>query len=33
MFVALLTFVPRLLGFLVTFPLRFFGFDFNWGIR
>lgn len=29
----LLTFVPRLIGFLVTFPLRAFGLDFDFGIR
>ena len=28
-----LTFLPRLFGFLVTFPLRAFGLDFDWGIR
>jgi hypothetical protein len=28
------TFIPRLIGFLLTFPLRvFFGVDFDWGIR
>jgi len=30
---ALFTFLPRLALFFVTFPLRFLGFDFNWGIR
>ena len=29
----LLTFFPRLIGFLVTFPLRLFGLDFDFGIR
>lgn len=33
MFEALWLFIPRLVGFLVTFPLRFFGLDFDWGIR
>lgn len=33
MFEAVWTFLPRLLGFLITFPLRFFGMDFDWGIR
>jgi len=33
MFVELLTFPLRLVLFLVTFPLRFFGLDFDWGIR
>lgn len=26
------TFIPRLIGFLLTYPLRWFGLDFNWGI-
>lgn len=26
-------FLPRLLGFLLTFPLRIFGMDFDWGVR
>ena len=25
-------FIPRLLGFLFTYPLRVFGYDFDWGI-
>ncbi len=33
MFEAFWLFIPRLLGFLVTFPLRLFGVDFDWGIR
>ena len=24
--------IPRLIGFLLTYPLRFFGIDFDWGI-
>ncbi len=28
-----LTYFPRLIGFLITFPLRAFGLDFDWGIR
>lgn len=32
-FFELLTFFPRLIGFIVTFPLRAFGLDFDWGIR
>ena len=32
-FIDVLTFLPRLIGFLVTFPLRAFGLDFDWGIR
>ena len=28
----ILTFLPRLIMFLVTYPLRFFGMDFDWGI-
>ena len=32
-FIELITFFPRLFGFLVTFPLRAFGLDFDWGIR
>jgi hypothetical protein len=28
------TFLPRLIGFFLTYPLRvFFGIDFDWGIR
>ncbi len=30
---AVLTYFPRLIGFLITFPLRAFGLDFDWGIR
>ncbi len=33
MFEAIWTFIPRLLGFLITFPLRWIGLDFDWGIR
>ena len=33
MWLEILTFFPRLLGFLVTFPIRIFGVDFDWGIR
>jgi hypothetical protein len=33
MFEAVWLFIPRLLGFLITFPLRLFGLDFDWGIR
>ncbi len=33
MFEAFWTFLPRLIGFLITFPLRFLGLDFDWGIR
>lgn len=29
----ILTWYPRFLGFLITFPLRWFGLDFDWGIR
>jgi hypothetical protein len=25
--------LPRLIGFLITFPLRLLGIDFDWGIR
>jgi len=25
-------FIPRLIGFLLTWPLRLFGMDFDWGI-
>lgn len=33
-FEALWLFLPRLIGFLITFPLRIvFGVDFDWGIR
>lgn len=32
-FEALWLFLPRLIGFIVTFPLRLFGIDFDWGIR
>ena len=32
-FIDVLTFLPRLIGFLLTFPLRAFGLDFDWGIR
>lgn len=32
-FLDFLTFIPRLIGFLLTFPLRLFGIDFDWGIR
>lgn len=28
-----LTLFPRLILFAITFPLRFFGADFDWGIR
>jgi len=31
--VDLLTYLPRLIGFLLTFPLRSLGLDFDWGIR
>ena len=31
-FAEILTFLPRLIMFLVTYPLRFFGMDFDWGI-
>jgi hypothetical protein len=31
-FVEILTYLPRLFLFLVTYPLRFFGVDFDWGI-
>lgn len=33
MFERIWLFVPRLIGFLITFPLRFLGMDFDWGIR
>lgn len=33
MILEVLTFFPRLIGFIFTFPLRAFGFDFDWGIR
>ncbi len=33
MLLEIITFLPRLFGFLVTFPLRIFGIDFDWGIR
>lgn len=26
-------YIPRLIGFVLTFPLRAFGVDFDWGIR
>jgi hypothetical protein len=29
----ILTFLPRLFLFVITFPLRFLGLDFDWGIR
>lgn len=33
-FEAFFTFLPRLLGFLLTYPIRvIFGIDFDWGIR
>ncbi len=33
-FVALFTYLPRLFGFLLTYPIRvIFGVDFDWGIR
>lgn len=32
-FEAFFTYIPRLIGFLFTFPLRAFGLDFDWGIR
>ncbi len=32
-FEELWTYFPRLIGFLITIPLRFFGIDFDWGIR
>lgn len=32
-FVEILTFLPRLFLFFITYPLRFLGFDFDWGIR
>ena len=31
-FEQLWTFIPRLIGFLITYPLRFLGIDFDWGI-
>lgn len=27
------TYLPRLFGFILTFPLRAFGLDFDWNIR
>lgn len=33
MFEAAWTYLPRLFGFLLTYPLRWIGFDFDWGIR
>ena len=33
MWFEILTFLPRLLGFLISFPIRIFGVDFDWGIR
>ncbi len=33
MILNVLTYFPRLVLFLVTFPLRAFGVDFDWGIR
>jgi hypothetical protein len=33
MVLEILTFLPRLLGFLISFPIRIFGVDFDWGIR
>lgn len=33
MFEAAWLYIPRLLGFLITWPLRLFGIDFDWGIR
>jgi len=32
-FLDIITFVPRLIGFILTFPLRALGLDFDWGIR
>ena len=32
-FEAWFLYLPRLIGFLITFPLRLLGFDFDWGIR
>lgn len=31
-FLFALTIVPRLFGFVILFPLRIFGLDFNWGL-
>lgn len=33
MFFEVLTYLPRLILFLITFPLRWLGADFDWGIR
>lgn len=32
-FAEIITYIPRLIGFLLTFPLRALGLDFDWGIR
>ena len=31
-FEAIWLYIPRLIGFIVTFPLRLLGMDFDWGI-